>query len=106
MIIAGIGAALVFMEKIPTGEKVVFDQLLEAKLNTYHKYGWEAVSNFIDLAHQLSSKGCNKELAIGVWVLWNIEEKKPSEDKLPEAEAIGRALYVSFAGWDKLLKSS
>jgi hypothetical protein len=69
-----------------------------------HKYGWKAVSDFIELAHQLSSLGCNKELAKGIWVLWNIEEKKSSEDKLPEAEAIGRSLYVSFNGWEKLLE--
>jgi hypothetical protein len=30
MIVAGIGTALVLMKEIPTAEKVVFDQLLEA----------------------------------------------------------------------------
>lgn len=104
MFIAGIGTALVLMKEMPTGEKVVFDQLLESRLNAYHQHGWEAVSDFIELAHKLSSNGFNKELSIGLWVLWNIEEKEPSDDKLPEAEAIGRALYISFKGWDELLK--
>jgi hypothetical protein len=79
------------------------DSIVAAQLNKWDRQGLAAVRDCQQFVNRAVTKGNNEMQqavqALGLWVLWNLLQRQPTDNELHAAPAIGMMLARPLQDW-------
>jgi len=94
--IAAVGACIFNMPKHTFEEDsgAEFTQALIDSINEWHPRGHEAFQDMRSFVDRYMNEGIAPDLALGMWVIWNLKGSTPTEEELGIASVIGKFLFL------------
>jgi hypothetical protein len=94
--IAAVGACILNMPKPAfeedSGEE--FNHALTDSIDEWHPRGHEAFQNMTSFVDRYMNEGIAPDLALGMWVIWNLKGSTPTEEELGIASVLGTFLFL------------
>ena len=71
-----------------------FNHALTDSIDKWHPRGHEAFQNMTSFVDRYMNEGIAPDLALGMWVIWNLKGSTPTEEELGIASVLGTFLFL------------
>ncbi|MDD3582169.1 MAG: hypothetical protein PHW74_14285 [Desulfobacca sp.] len=98
MTVAGVGTAIL-TSNIGAEKRNYITDIVSQELKQLHEHGHGALLDFNNFVVRNVNQGIELEVAIGLWVIWNLKGGQPTYEEVQPAGVIGKFLLSSFGGY-------